>query len=110
LNYFEIGQRIRRFRKAQRLSQEQLAERISISTTHMSHIETGNTKLSLAVLIDIACALDASLDDLVFGEKPLNRAAISGEINDIFDSCSERDARILTEIIKASKRALELYQ
>ena len=49
LDYYKIGQRIRKFRKAYNLSQEQLAEKVGISTTHMSHIETGNTKLSLPV-------------------------------------------------------------
>ena len=46
MDYYAIGQRIRKFRKAHRLSQDELAERIGISVTHMSHIETGNTKLS----------------------------------------------------------------
>ena len=49
MDYYAIGQRIRKFRKAQNLSQEALAEQANISTTHMSHIETGNTKLSLQV-------------------------------------------------------------
>lgn len=46
MDYYEIGQRIRKMRKAHEFSQEELAEKIGISTTHMSHIETGNTKLS----------------------------------------------------------------
>ena len=41
--YYEIGQRIRKMRKAHEFSQEELAEKIGISTTHMSHIETGNS-------------------------------------------------------------------
>ena len=53
IDYYEIGQRVRKFRKAYGLSQEELAEKIGISTTHMSHIETGNTKLSLQVLVDL---------------------------------------------------------
>ena len=44
MDYYAIGQRIRKFRKACGLSQEELAEKVGISTTHMSHIETGNTK------------------------------------------------------------------
>ena len=40
MRYFEIGQRIRRYRKACGLSQEALAGRVGISVTHMSHIET----------------------------------------------------------------------
>lgn len=57
MKYYEIGQRIRRYRKACGLSQEALAEKAGISATHMSHIETGNTKLSLPVLVKIAEAL-----------------------------------------------------
>ena len=53
MDYYEIGQRIRRFRKARGITQEQLAEAVGISVTHMSHIETANTKLSLPVFIDI---------------------------------------------------------
>ena len=66
MNYYEIGQRIRKFRKAYNLSQEQLAEKVGISTTHMSHIETGNTKLSLSVFADIASALSVQTDELLF--------------------------------------------
>ncbi len=46
---YEIGQKVRKFRKEKGYSQEKLAELVGISVTHMSHIETGNTKLSLAV-------------------------------------------------------------
>ena len=54
MDYYDVGQRIRKIRKARGLSQEQLAEKVGISTTHMSHIETANTKLSLPVFVDIA--------------------------------------------------------
>ena len=66
MDYYEIGQRIRKMRKAHEFSQEELAEKIGISTTHMSHIETGNTKLSLPVLVAISLALEVQTDDLLF--------------------------------------------
>ena len=65
MDYHKIGQKIRKIRKAHGLSQEELAERIGISTTHMSHIETGNTKLSLQVFVDIAAALEVRTDELL---------------------------------------------
>ena len=61
-----IGQRIRKYRRAHSFSQEELAERVGISTTHMSHIETGNTKLSLAVLVKLALVLEVNTDDILF--------------------------------------------
>ena len=66
MDYYAIGQRIRKYRKAKGLSQEQLAEMVDISTTHMSHIETGNTKLSLQVFADLAEALQVSVDSLLY--------------------------------------------
>lgn len=66
MKYYEIGQRIRRYRKACGLSQEALAEKAGISATHMSHIETGNTKLSLPVLVNIAEALSVQTDALLY--------------------------------------------
>ena len=65
MDYYEIGQRIRRIRKAKGISQEVLAEKVGISTTHMSHIETANTKLSLQVFISIAETLEVSTESLL---------------------------------------------
>jgi len=94
MNYFKIGERIRKTRRAHDISQEVLAEMVDISVTHMSHIETGNTKLSLPVITDIAVALNVSIDYLVFGderdEKPYYR-----QIEEILCTCSPDNMRIL---------------
>ena len=96
MDYYAIGQRIRKFRKAQNLSQEALAEQANISTTHMSHIETGNTKLSLQVFADLAAALHVSADDLLFDARLCagNRgAARSGHAGADADSDRHRPRR-----------------
>ena len=110
LNYYEIGQRIRKIRKARKLSQEELAEKIDISTTHMSHIETGNTKLSLPVLVDISLALDVSLDELVFGNQNTGSIKTMDEIAGTLDSCNVKEKKMLAEIIKSVKYIIDQYQ
>ena len=108
LDYFQVGQRIRKYRKAQRISQEQLAERTGISITHMSHIETGNTKLSLPVFAAIAEALGVQTDDLL-SDEPSGRSAAVQELNALFDSCSTKQLRILADILAYAKNALDKY-
>lgn len=108
MDYYQIGQQIRKYRKACGWSQEQLAERINISVTHMSHIETGNTKLSLPVFLDIAQALEVRTDDLLCAAKP-ERQALCGELAEIMDGCSVQQLRIITEIARAAKVSLEKY-
>lgn len=108
MDYYKIGQQIRKYRKAQGLSQEQLAERIGISVTHMSHIETGNTKLSLPVFVDIARVLEVQTDDLLC-DNPLGRKKSINELTEILESCSTQQIRIIKDVVKATKVALEKH-
>jgi transcriptional regulator with XRE-family HTH domain len=106
MDYYEIGQRIRKIRKSRKLSQEELAEKIGISTTHMSHIETGNTKMSLPVFVDIAEALEVRTDELLHDNNINNRNAALEEIVRILDTCTTQQLRIIEDIIKATQISL----
>ncbi len=109
MNYVKIGEKIRNFRKVKGLSQEQLAEIVNISVTHMSHIETGNTKLSLPVFVDIARALDVETDDLLSDTVSGRKNAID-ELSELLDSCTTKEVRIITDVIKDLKITLRKYQ
>ena len=43
VNYTKIGQRIKEARKKMGIQQAELAFRAGLTTSHMSHIETGQT-------------------------------------------------------------------
>ncbi len=53
VNYKKLGLNIAYYRKLNRLSQMQLADKIDISRTHMSRIETADCAVSLDVIFDI---------------------------------------------------------
>lgn len=106
MDYYAIGQRVRSLRRAQGLSQERLAELVNISVTHMSHIETGSTKLSLPVLAALSQALDASTDALLFGCAP-GEEALPAEVTRVLETCTPGEARFLAELLKSAKQALD---
>lgn len=61
-NKFQLlGLNIAYYRKQRNLSQLQLAERINISRTHMSRIETADCAVSLDVIFEICEELDVPL-------------------------------------------------
>lgn len=62
--WLAIGLNILHYRKEKGLTQEQLAEKCSISRTYMQKIETAACSCSLDTLIDIAGALDVPLKKL----------------------------------------------
>lgn len=106
MDYYKIGQRIRKYRKTQGLSQEVLAEKAGISVTHMSHIETGNTKLSLAVFVKIASALEVQTDDLLY-DAPSRHVRLIDELMSILGTCNTKQLRIIADMAKALKISLE---
>ena len=108
MNYSKIGEKIKKYRKAKGYSQESLAEKVGISVTHMSHIETGNTKLSLPVLVALSDALDVQTDDLLRDGIRGREIAIH-ELDDILSSCTDQQIRILLDLIKATKESLDKH-
>ena len=60
-----IGSNIRLLRGACQFNQQQFAERIGISQTHLSNIEHNNVQVSLKLLVRSANALDCSLETLL---------------------------------------------
>ena len=109
MDYTAIGKRIRAKRKQMDLSQEELAEMVNISTVHMSHIETGNTKLSLPVLVDLANALQVRADDLLFDSSRDSVSATADELQQLLNSCDAQQAKAILDIAKSAKTALEKY-
>ncbi|MBR5521706.1 MAG: helix-turn-helix transcriptional regulator [Oscillospiraceae bacterium] len=103
MNYYEIGQRIRKHRKQKGLSQEQLAEAVNISVTHMSHIETGNTKLSLPVLVAVAVVLQVTTDDLLHDQDD-DTAAAMNNVMAVLKECSLPQLKIIADLARSVHR------
>ena len=107
MDYYAIGQRIRKIRKARGLSQEELAEQVGISTTHMSHIETGNTKMSLPIFAALASALEVRTDELLYDEAPAGRSAALTHITELLDGCTTPQVRVIEDIVEAAKESFQ---
>lgn len=56
--YINLGLNIAFYRKLRGLTQERLAEKVDISRTHMSRIETADCAVSLDVVFNLADALN----------------------------------------------------
>lgn len=60
MKYKQLGLNVAYYRKMNGFSQNQLAEKINVSRTHMSRIETADCAVSLDVLFEICESLQIS--------------------------------------------------
>lgn len=106
LNYLDIGQRIKKQRLSKNMTQDKLAEQANLSTPHMSHIETGNTKVSLPTLVRLANALSCTVDEFLCDSLVHARAEFEQELSRELADCDDEEIRIITDIVKATKKSL----
>jgi len=106
IDYLDIGSRIRAERLKQNISQEKLAEMVGVGTTHISHIETGNTVPSIKTFIAIINALNLSSDELLRNHIDKAKHILEGELADIIKDCDDEETRIITDTVKALKASL----
>jgi transcriptional regulator with XRE-family HTH domain len=68
----QIGESIKRLRKAAGLTQAELADMVGMSRVAISNIELGNSRTKAERLFDFATALGVSMDELTgyAGESP----------------------------------------
>lgn len=60
-----LGKRIKKYRKIAELTQEQLADKVHVSTTHIGLVETGKRHVSLKTLQKIASVLGIKANELI---------------------------------------------
>ena len=109
IDFERIGQRVKQARIDKGYTQAELGEVIGCSNNHMSHIETGNTKLSLPVLVSIAEVLEVHTDDLLFEKAITSRASNMNDIMAMLGDCSSRELSVIRDVVKASKTAFRKY-
>jgi transcriptional regulator with XRE-family HTH domain len=94
---------VRKRRKAQRLTIEQLAERAGMSANYLGSVERGTVNPSVSTIQALARALGVASGELV-GE--VEQLSPSGrELAEMFDQLSSEMKRVVLPLLRAAVRA-----
>lgn len=91
-----IGQNIKRLRQQNKMTQEQLAEKINVDQKQISHIESGRARPRLSTYLRIANVFDVSIDHFLV-------EALLTDMNDLPNYALSRksEQRFLRDVILA---------
>ena len=101
--YKTVGARLREARRAAKLTQEELASRVSLTRTSVTNIEKGRQKVLLHTLVELAKAVQVPVYDLIPDMHTQDAEAI--EYNLVSDDLSdaERDW-IVSELLRSANK------
>ena len=96
----KIGQRIKTARMEKGLNQGELGELVGCSNNHMSHVEVGQTKVSLTMLIKLSVVLEKDFDFFPLDTPYVRQERlVDSEIAEKLKRCSPKTLIALNKII-----------
>lgn len=98
----ELGEKIKRLRKKQKLTQEQLAEMIDIAPRNLSSIEVGTSFAKAETLEKILIALNTTTEELFSNDHIKPNEALIKEIHNSISSIQNNKV-LLEKVYKVIK-------
>jgi transcriptional regulator with XRE-family HTH domain len=100
IDYSLVGERIKKQRVILGYSREKFSEMVQIASVYLGQLERGQRTPSLETFVEIASALDCSLDYLVFGDD-INKDLDKTEIINLLDKSSTRELKAISDLLNA---------
>lgn len=97
IDWINFGKRIKNRRKSLDLTQDYLAEKLDITATHLSRIESGKQIPSLTLFLSICNHLKTTPDYLILGNTRTNN--IPAEIVESLNLLSQKDIDLIRYIV-----------
>lgn len=109
MDYSILGSNIREERINQNMTQKELASQAHVTPAYIGQIERGERNVSLDVLIQIANALNTSVDCLIeyTYNTTLKRKNIYRELYNLFKTHSNKELLLLLHVAKDVEAYLE---
>lgn len=102
----EVGKRIREIRLSKNMTQNDLAFAAHISTSNVSDIELGKSKIWLTTFIKIIEALQVSSDTVLRPDVPAVNEMYQKEYEDLLADCSSSEMESILSIVRQIKTTL----
>ena len=106
IDYVAIGKRVRAARLKKGITQEELCNLTDISPSYASSIETGASKVALPTLIQIANALDTTVDSLLYDITPALVNQYDADAKEILEDCTAEEREFLLALLRHAKEDL----
>lgn len=100
LDFEIIGKRLREIRLSKGFTQEYVANKVDVNTSHISNIENNRVKVSLSALVNICNALETTVDYVLNNQYKDSGSVLNQNILNELQKCDEDMKERILKIIQ----------
>lgn len=100
LDFEIIGKKLREIRLSKGFTQEYVANKIDVNTSHISNIENNRVKVSLSALVNICNALETTVDYVLNNQYTDSDSVLNQNILNELQKCDEDMKERILKIIQ----------
>lgn len=99
-----VGQNIKKHRKEQSLTQQQLAEKCGFKTTYIAGVERGERNITLQSLEKISVGLNVAASELLMSSQDnskikITRDELFNKLNEVLEKKSDEEIQLIFKFI-----------
>lgn len=98
LDYKLIGQRLKKARMSQKITQDKLAEKLNVSVAYLSRIETGSIRINLPRLSEICTELKITESSVLSGVAENSSNYLNTEFTELLKHIPPEKQKLLYKI------------
>ena len=103
IDYQIIGKRIQEKRTEKNITQEQLAEKLSVSAEYISRLENAKSQINLKRLAEISDFLEIPIEYFIAGTVTTSLSYQSKEFSEFINGCSPEEKSFILKVIQEMK-------
>lgn len=100
LDFEIIGKKLREIRLSKGFTQEYVANKVDVNTSHISNIENNRVKVSLSALVNICNALETTVDYVLNNQYTDSGSVLNQNILNELQKCDEDMKERILKIIQ----------
>lgn len=100
-----LGEILKKARKAQEITREELAEQLDITPRHLQAIENEGQHPGFQLFVQLIRLFDISVDQYLFPNKTTKKSSLRRQTDSLLDTLNDKDLSIVNATARAISKA-----
>ncbi len=105
IDYYLMGERLKKARVSKNITQEELAEKLNVSVAFLSRVERGSSNFNLKRIEQVCNVLGITEAEIINGTSKNSSNYLSDDFSELLKNCSPEKQKLIYDVAKVISKS-----